>query len=101
LSKEQSQNDEKVKSIIEDKWLLLIIGYVSNEKGLTVSRSVLQHESFIPHHHEGGSIYAGCNFRRFLGGIVSWGRGSRPLIQLVDLLVKMPHVLNAGKIKCR
>ena len=65
---------------------------------LTVGGSVLKHESFIAHHHQGRSVDTRCHCCCFLGCIVLRGRGCCALIQFMHFLMKVTHVLDAVRV---
>lgn len=68
---------------------------VYQDPGLTVCRSILEHESLVAHHHEGCSIDTSSNCRGLLSSVVLRCGWCCALIQFVDFLVQVSHVLDA------
>lgn len=74
-------------------------GRKSEGKGdrLTVCGAVLKHKSLVTHHHEGRAVDTSSHCGSLLSCIVLRCWWCCALVQFVDLLVQVSHVLNAGK----
>lgn len=62
---------------------------------LTVCGAVLKHKSFVAHHHERRAINASSHCCGLLGSIVLGCGWCGALVQFMDLLVQVSHVLDA------